>query len=29
MAFSHLKQGRLEPINFDLIQYNDLDLYES
>ena len=26
MAFSHFKQGRLEPINFDLIQCNDLDL---
>ena len=23
MAFSHFKQGRLEPINFDLIQCND------
>jgi len=26
MAFSHFKQGRLKPINFDLIQCNDLDL---
>jgi len=26
MTFSHFKQGRLETINFDLIQCNDLDL---
>ena len=29
MAFSHFKQGRLEPINFDPIQCNDWDLQES
>jgi hypothetical protein len=26
--FSHFKQGRCEPINFDLVQCNDLDLQE-
>ena len=25
MAFSHFQQGRLELINFDLVQYNDMD----
>jgi hypothetical protein len=28
MAFSHFKQERCEPINFDLVQCNDLDLQE-
>jgi hypothetical protein len=26
MAFTHFKQDRLEPINFDLVQCNDWDL---
>jgi hypothetical protein len=29
MTFSHFKQGRLEPINFDLVQCNNLDLQRS
>jgi hypothetical protein len=28
MAFSRFKQGWCEPINFDLVQCNDLDLQE-
>jgi len=28
MVFSHFKQGWCEPINFDAVQYNDLDLQE-
>jgi hypothetical protein len=26
MVFSHFKQGQLEPINFDFVQRNNLDL---
>jgi len=26
MVFYHFKQGQLEPMDFDFVQYNDLDL---